>query len=39
MSRGGMLLRAAREGTQLDYVPVHSSLLHGPRARRISALS
>lgn len=39
MSRGGLLLRAAREGTRLDYVPVHSSVLHGPRAKRLAALS
>jgi hypothetical protein len=38
MSRGGMLLRAAREGTALDYVPVHSSVLQGPRARRLAEL-
>ena len=39
MSRGGLLLRAAREGSQLEYIPVHGATLHGPRARRISELS
>lgn len=39
MSRGGLLLRAAREGKQLEYVPVHNAVRNGPRARRISALT
>jgi hypothetical protein len=38
MSRGGMLLRAARAGQELDYGPVQSSPLRGPRARRLSSL-
>ncbi len=38
MSRGGLLLRAAREGRELDYVPVQSSALRGRRARRIADL-
>ena len=38
MSRGGLLLRAAREGHELEYVPVHTSKLRGPRARRIAQL-
>jgi hypothetical protein len=38
MSRGGMLLRAAKDGAQLEYVPVHSSVLHGPRAQKLAAL-
>ncbi len=38
MSRGGMLLRAARDGRELEYVPVHTSKLRGPRARRIAQL-
>lgn len=39
MSRGGLLLRAAREGNPLDYVPVHSAVRSGPRARRIALMS
>jgi hypothetical protein len=39
MSRGGLLLRAAREGNQLAYVPVHSATRSGPRARRIALMS
>ena len=38
MSRGGLLLRAAREGRELDYIPVQTSELRGPRARRIAQL-
>ncbi|HET8932743.1 MAG TPA: hypothetical protein VFN67_04845 [Polyangiales bacterium] len=38
MSRGGMLLRAARDGTQLEYVPVQNAVLKGPRARKLAAL-
>lgn len=38
MSRGGLMLRAAREGTELGYVPVQSSLRSGPRARRVAEL-
>jgi hypothetical protein len=38
MSRGGMLLRAAREGHELEYTPVQSSVRHGPRARRLAEL-
>jgi len=37
MSRGGLLLRAAREAAQLAYVPVHSTVRNGPRARSIHA--
>lgn len=39
MSRGGLLLRAAREGSQLAYVPVHNATRNGPRARRIALMS
>jgi hypothetical protein len=39
MSRGGLLLRAAREGNRLAYVPVHSATRNGPRARRIALMS
>jgi hypothetical protein len=38
MSRGGMLLRAAREGRELDYVSVQSSERRGPRAQRLAKL-
>jgi hypothetical protein len=38
MSRGGMLLRAAREGRELDYLAVQSSARRGPRAPRLPAL-
>jgi hypothetical protein len=38
MSRGGMLLRAAREGRELDYIPVQSSVRRGPRAPRLPKL-
>jgi hypothetical protein len=38
MSRGGLLLRAAREGNRLDYAPVQSAVRNGPRARRIALL-
>ena len=39
MSRGGLLLRAERAGTPLEYVPVHSTERSGPRARRIDSMS
>jgi hypothetical protein len=39
MSRGGMLLRAAREGQELSYAPVQSSVRTGPRAARLSKRS
>jgi len=38
MSRGGLLLRAARAGDELAYVPVSTSARSGPRARRIAEL-
>jgi hypothetical protein len=38
MSRGGMLLRAAREGRELDYIPVQSSVRRGARAPRLPKL-
>lgn len=38
MSRGGLMLRAAREGHELTYAQVRSSLRSGPRARRIADL-
>jgi hypothetical protein len=38
MSRGGMLLRAAREGKELDYIPVHNAARKGPRAVKLNRL-
>ena len=37
MSRGGLLLRAAREGVELDYRPVDGAERRGPRAAKIGA--
>lgn len=36
MSRGGLLLRAAREGTELPYISVRGAVVKGKRAPRIS---
>ena len=38
MSRGGLLLRRAREGRELDYIPVAGAVRHGPRPPRLSRL-
>jgi hypothetical protein len=38
MSRGGMLLRAVREGQELPYMPVQTSPRSGPRAARLATL-
>jgi len=38
MSRGGMLLRAARAGTELEYASVEGAVRHGARAKRLDAL-
>lgn len=38
MSRGGLLLRAARSGIELPYIPVTGAVLKGKRARRISEM-
>jgi hypothetical protein len=35
MSRGGLLLRSARSGTELDYVAVADTPRHGPRPARL----
>ncbi len=35
MSRGGLMLRCARAGTPLEYVPVHGAVLHGPRPPKL----
>ena len=37
MSRGALLLSAARAGRELEYAPVAGSPRHGPRARGVSA--
>lgn len=38
MSRGGLMLRCARAGTQLTYVPISSGVRHGPRPPKLPAL-
>jgi hypothetical protein len=38
MSRGGLLLRAARNGEELAYVPVQGAFFKGKRAKRISEM-
>jgi hypothetical protein len=38
MSRGGLLLRHAREGHELDYVPVLGAVLHGARPPKLPPL-
>lgn len=35
MSRGGLLLRKASEGVELEYVPVAGAVRHGPRPPRL----
>jgi hypothetical protein len=37
MSRGALLLRAARDGRELAYEPVASTVRKGPRARKVGA--
>ncbi len=39
MSRGGLLLRHASEGFELDYVPVLGATLHGARPAKLSPLA
>jgi hypothetical protein len=38
MSRGGLMLRAARAGVELEYAPVASAVRHGPRPPRLPPL-
>jgi hypothetical protein len=38
MSRGGLLLRSARSGTELTYGPVRGAIRHGPRPPRLPRL-
>ncbi len=35
MSRGGLMLRAAHSGVELDYIPVLGAILHGPRPPKL----
>jgi len=37
MSRGSILLRAARDGNELAYAPVEGAIRHGPRTLRAAA--
>lgn len=39
MSRGGLMLRCAREGKELEYVPVLGAVLRGKRPPRLARLS
>lgn len=38
MSRGGLLLRCARDGKELTYVPVRGAIRHGKRPPKLGAL-
>jgi hypothetical protein len=38
MSRGGLMLRCAREGRELDYVPVAGAVRHGARPPKLPRL-
>lgn len=38
MSRGGLMLRCARAGTQLTYAPVATAVRHGPRPAKLPKL-
>ena len=38
MSRGGVMLRAARDGVELDYEPVSGAVLHGSRPAKLPPL-
>lgn len=38
MSRGGLLLRCARAGTPLDYVPLRGAVRHGPKPPKLPRL-
>jgi len=38
MSRGGLLLRHARDGVELPYVPVRGATLHGARPPKLPPL-
>jgi hypothetical protein len=38
MSRGGLLLRCARSGDELPYVPVQGAVRHGPRPPKLAPI-
>ncbi len=38
MSRGGLMLRAAKSGEELEYTPVHGAVLHGRRPPKLAPL-
>ena len=38
MSRGGLMLRAARSGEELPYVPVSGAIRHGPRPPKLDPI-
>ena len=38
MSRGGLLLRCARSGEELPYVPVQGAIRHGPRPPKLAPI-
>ena len=38
MSRGGLMLRAVREGVELDYVPASTAVRRGPRPPKLLKL-
>ncbi len=38
MSRGGLLLRQAREGAELEYAPVAGAVRHGARPPKLPPL-
>ena len=38
MSRGGLLLRHARSGQELEYLPVQGAVRHGPRPPKLAPL-
>jgi hypothetical protein len=38
MSRGGLLLRKAREGVELDYAPIAGAVVHGRRPPKLGPL-
>jgi len=38
MSRGGLLLRCARSGEELPYVPVQGAVRHGPRPPKLAPI-
>ena len=39
MSRGGLLLRCARDGQELAYAPIAGAVLHGARPPRLPPLT